>query len=815
MNSEHLRLSDALDWGRDRLRDLRYAARALAKARGFTVAAVAILALGIGLNVTMFGVVNAFLLRPLPYPDDARLVFLDERWSGQSGTMKVALANFADWQDRQRTFTAMAAYQRTRVSLTGGGDAESVDALLATTALFRVLGVNAAAGRAFADADAGSGEPVIVLSDLLWRDRFGGKPLVGETVTVNGAPRTVVGIMPPGFSFPERAQAWIPTPVSRAPDERAGHGWWVVARLGHGRTLAHARSEMSGIGRELAQEYPDVNAKVEPLVVPYRDELVEPEVQSAVLIAMVAVAFVLLIACVNIANLVLARGAGRGREMALRTALGASRWRVVWQLLSESLLIAALGAAGGLLVGRLGLVAANAALPLAAPAWLRFDIDLAVVAFVLGLLLATAVAFGLVPALRASRPDLRSSLDESGGRASSGRAGGLRQGLMVVEVALAMVLLVCAALMTRAFLGVIAVKPGFRPDGVVTMQVSPPKASYPTPDAYRAFHAEFLDAVREIPGVLQAGAGTWLPSQQANWVPLIIPEGTVASSATGRFPATAVAVTPGYFESLGIARIQGRAFTERDGLAGTPAAVIVNRTFVDLHWPGRDPIGRRLKYWQGPGNESEWLTVVGVVDDVLGGKGNAPITTYFPLAQAPRRTLTLSVKTASDPMATVAHVRQRLSQLNRDVPLAKIRPMTDVVDDVYWMPRTLMRLFAVFGGFALVLAAAGVYGVLAYSVNRRTREIGIRSALGATQGQIAGLVVRQGLLPTFVGIAIGLGASFAATRLLRGVLSGVSPTDPWSFGLTTIVLLGAALAASYLPARRASRVDPLVALRCE
>jgi predicted permease len=369
--------------------------------------------------------------------------------------------------------------------------------------------------------------------------------------------------------------------------------------------------------------------------------------------------------------------------------------------------------------------------------------------------------------------------------------------------------------MTRAFLDLVAVEPGFRAEGVVTMQVSPPKASYPTPDAYRAFHAAFLDAVREIPGVLQAGAGTWLPSQQANWVPLIIPEETAASSAEGRFPATAVVVTPGYFESLGIARIQGRTFTARDGLAGAPGAVIVNRTFVGLHWPGRDPIGRRLKCWQGPGDESEWLTVVGVVENVLGGKGNAPITAYFPLMQVPSRTLTLSVKTASEPMAIVAHVRQRLSRLNRDVPLAKIRPMTEVVDDLYWMPRTLMRVFTVFGGFALVLAAAGAYGVLAYSVNLRTREIGIRSALGATQGQVAGLVIRQGLRPAFAGIAVGLGASFAATRLLRGLLSGVSPADPWSFGLSTIVLLGAALAASYLPARRARRLDPLVALRCE
>ncbi len=581
--------------------DIRRAARLLAKAPGFTVAAVAILTLGIGLNVTMFGVVSAFLLRPLPYPDDDRLVYLDERAIGQSGTMKVALANFADWQDRQQTFTAMAAYQRTRVSLSGGGDAESVDALLATTALFQVLGVNPAAGRGFAPADADSGAPVVVLGDLLWRNRFGGKPMVGESVIVNGAPRTVVGIMPPGFSFPERAQVWIPTPVSRAAAERAGHGWWVVARLGNGRTLSHARSEMSGIGKQLAREYPDVNARVEPLVVPYRDEVVEPEVQSAVLIAMAAVAFVLLMACVNIANLVLARGAGRGREMALRAALGASRWRIVRQLLSESLLLAVLGVGGGLLVGRLGLVAANEALPLAAPAWLRFDIDLTVVAFAVGLLLATAVAFGLVPALRASRPDLRSGLGEAGGRASAGRAGGLRHGLVVVEVALAMVLLVCAALMTRAFLGVIAVEPGFRPDGAVTMQVSPPKASYPTPDACCAFHAELLDAVREIPGVMQAGAGTWLPSQQANWVPLVVPEGTVASSPTGRFPATAVVVTPGYFESLGIARIRGRTFTARDGLAGTPGVVIVNRTFVGLHWPGRDPIGRRLKYLARPG----------------------------------------------------------------------------------------------------------------------------------------------------------------------------------------------------------------------
>lgn len=817
MRQTERRTGGSVQTVRDTLRDFRHAARSLARAPGFTVAASAILALGIGLNVTMFSVVNAFLLRPLPYPDDDRLVHLDERTTGQRGTMKVALANFADWQDRQRAFAGMAAYQRTRVSLAGDGDAESVDALATTTALFDVLRVSPAMGRGFLDEDEQA--DVVVISDLLWRRRYGGKQIVGTTIEINGAPHTVVGIMPPGFSFPERASLWLPVPISRTPEDRSGHAWWVVARLADGRTLGQARAEMTEIGRQLAREYPDLlrsgPREVEPIVVPYRDEIVEPEIRGAVVSGMAAVGFVLVLACVNIANLLLARGSDRGRELALRVALGAGRWRVVRQLLSESILLAGLGALGGLVVARFGVAAADAALPLAAPAWLRPDIDLTVLAFSAGLLVATSVAFGLLPAMRASHLDLRAGLGDAGGRASSARAGGLRQGLVVLEVALAMVLLVSAALMTRAFLDVLRHEPGFRAEGVVTMQVSPPRADYPTPDAYGAFHAELLDAIRGIPGVLQAGAGTWLPSRQANWVPMILPERTVVSSETGRFPATAVVVTPGYFESLGIARIHGRTFTERDGVAGTPGVVIVNRTFVDLHWPGSDPTGRRLKYWMGPGNESEWLTVVGVVDDVLGGKSNAPITTYYPLAQIPRRTLTFSVRTASDPLAAVLPIRQRLARLDPDVPLVAIQPMADVVDELYWMPRTLMRVFGVFGIFALALAGAGVYGVLAYSVSRRTREIGIRTALGANQGQIRNLVLRQGLTPTVVGMVIGLGASLATTRLLEGLLSGVSPTDPWSFGLTTIALLGAALVACYVPARRAVRADPLVALRFE
>jgi predicted permease len=801
------------------LRDLRFAARSLRRDPGFAVTTIFVLAVGIGLNVTMFSVVNGLLLRPLPYPHDDRLVFLDERVSGQDGTMKVALANFADWQDRQRVFTAMAAYRRTRVTLSGDADAERVEALVATTALFRVLGINPAAGRGFTTEDAEAN--VVVLSDLLWRQRYEGKPIVGRTITVNGAPQTVAGIMPPGFSFPERARIWIPTPISRTPQDRSGHGWWVVARLTDGRTLADARAEMADIGRQLVREHPDINGipgterRVEPLVMPYRDEVVEPEIRASVLIAMAAVGLVLLIACVNIANLVLTRGSARGREIALRAALGAGRWRIVRQLMAEGLVLAALGAVGGLVVGRLGLIAANAALPINAPAWMGFTIDLTVIAFTVGLVLATAVAFGLAPAVRASRADLRGELAGSDGRAGSRRVGVLRHGLVVAEVSMAMVLLVCAALMTRAFLRILAIAPGFSAQRVVTMQVSPPQATYRTPDSYLAFHADLLDAIRAIPGVRQAGGGTWLPSQQANWVPMIIPERTVASSRTGRFPANAVVVTPGYFEALGITRVRGRTFTSRDGLAGTPGVVIVNRTFVTRHWPEGDPIGRRLKYWMGPGNESAWLSVIGVVDDVLGGRGNAPITTYYPLAQEGGRTLTLVVKTASDPMAAVGTIRQRLAGLDRDVPLTQILTMEAVVDGLYWMPRMLMRLFGVFGGFALILAAAGVYGVLAYTVSGRTREIGIRTALGATQRQVATLVLRQGLVPTVVGIAIGFVASLGITRLLRGLLYDVSPTDPWSFGFMTVVLLGAALAACYLPALRARRVDPIAALRCE
>ena len=349
----------------------------------------------------------------------------------------------------------------------------------------------------------------------------------------------------------------------------------------------------------------------------------------------------------------------------------------------------------------------------------------------------------------------------------------------------------------------------------MTLHVSPPRATYSSAESLRLFYSSLLDAVRQLPGVREAAAGTRLPSQQANWVPMIIPEGTVAESANGRFSAHAVVVTPGYFESLGIRLMQGRTFTATDDRPGTVASVVVNRTFVEHHWPAGDPIGRRLKFWMGPTNESEWLTVVGVVDDVLNGKDNAPITTYFPLEQVVVRDMALIVKGSADPSPLVPAIRRELNRLDSGVPLSEVRTMDAVVDEFLWQPRFFARLFAVSGLLALVLAAVGVYGVMAYGVSRRTREIGIRAALGASQGCITRLVLRQGLVSALLGIVFGLGLSLAATSTLRSLLLGVSPLDPWSYVVMTGVLLAAALLACYLPARRASRVDPLVALRRE
>ena len=794
--------------------DLRYGLRTLAKAPGFTVVAVVILALGIGLNVTAFGAINALLLRPVPYPSADQLVGLNERAKGSSGNMSVSLANFADWHDRQRVFSALAAYQPTRVSLTGAGEAESVEGLAATAGLFAALGVRPVEGRTFVRGDDQPGAPpVVVISDLLWRRRFDARPLAGSSISVNGVPSTVIGIMPPGFCFPDRAQIWYPLTLNRTTLSRAGHNSWAVARLNPGRTLDDARAEMLSIGHQLAREYPDVNKDIEPLLIPLHEVIVETDIRVAVLASMAAVAFVLLIGCANLANLVLARGSTRGREMAVRSALGAGRGRIVRQLLTESLLLAGAGTAAGLAVGWLGLGAVAASLPADAPLWLRLDIDPTVMGFAALLMLVTTVVFGLAPALRVSRPNLREDLSESGGRTDSGRVSRVQGTLVAVEVALALVLLVCTGLMTRAFLGLLMTDPGFRSKNVMTMRVSLPKASYSSADSLRLFYTNALDAVRQIPGVQHAGAGTRLPSQQANWVPMIIPERTVVRSASGRFPAHAVVATPGYFESLGIRRLHGRTFTPQDSRLDRPGSVIVNRTFAERHWPAGDPIGRRLKYWMGPNEESEWLTVVGVVDDVLNGKGNAPTTTYFPLEQEPTRTMLLVVKASSDPSALVPLIRQQLAHVDRNLPLSQVQSMSAVVDEFLWLPQLFTRLFAVFGFLALVLAAVGVYGVLAYTVSRRTRELGIRAALGADPGQIRRLVLRQGLVPALAGIVIGVGISLGVTRTLRSLLFGVSPTDPLSFVVMTGVLLAAALVACYLPARRASRVDPLVALR--
>ncbi len=796
--------------------DLRYGVRALARTPGFTMVAMGVLALGIGLNVVGFGSINAILLRPLPYPDAHELVGINECYKGSAQGVSVSLANFADWHDRQRVFSALAAFHPTRVSLTDAGETDSVEALAATADLFAVLGVAPVEGRTFVPEDDQPGAPpVVVISDNLWRRRFNAAPLVGSTVRVDGVPSTVIGIMPRGFCFPDRAQLWHPLTVSRATLNRANHSVWAVARLHAGRTIEEARAEMRVIGDQLAREYPDAIGKIEPVVMPVRHLMIETEIRLAVLLSMAGAGFVLLIGCANLVNLLLARGSARGREMAVRSALGASRGRLARQLVVESLLLAAGGTGAGLVLGRLGLNAIAASLPVGPPLWLRLDIDVTVLGFAVLLMLVTTVVVGLVPALRASKPNLREDLSESGGPTTAGRVGRVHRTLVVVEMAVALVLLVCTGLMTRAFLTVLLAKRGFHAEHVVTMRVLPPRASYSSAESLRLFYSSLLDAVRQLPGVREAAAGTRLPSQQANWVPMVIPEGTAAESANGRFSAHAVVVTPRYFESLGIRLLHGRTFTATDDRPGTVASVVVNHTFVERHWPAGDPIGRRLKYWMGPNNESEWLTVVGVVDDVLNRQNNDPITTYYPLEQVPAREVALIVKGSSDPSLLVPAIRQVLTRLDSGVPLSEVRTMDAVVDEFLWQPRFFARLFAVSGFLALVLAAVGVYGVMAYGVSRRTREIGIRAALGATAGCIIRLVLRQGLVPALTGILIGLGLSLAATRTLRSLLLGVSPIDPMSYVVMTGVLLAAALLACYLPARRASRVDPLVALRHE
>jgi len=797
------------------LQDLRYGARALRRNPGFTAVAVLVLALGTGANAAIFSVVNAVLLRPLPYPEPERLVQVWEQNLTRGWTRDtVSPLNFADWRSEARSFESLAAYEYESFIMTGGPQPERISGLLASAEFFKVLGVEPALGRGFLEGeDAKGAARVVVIGDGLWRRRFGAaEGALGQTLTLNGEPFTVVGVMPRGFEFPSRStELWAPGLDLARP--RSDHFMYSVGRLKRGTPLAQAQGEMTLVARRLSETYPDTNGNAGVALVPLHEE-VTAKARPALLILLAAVVLMLLIACVNVANLLLARASSRRREMAVRAALGAGRLRIARQLLTESVLLSVVGGAAGLLLAAWGADLLATAATGVIPRAKEIGLDASVFAYALGATLLTGLLFGLAPAVYSWAPDLTRALKE-GGRGAAGGPGRSRlQGALVVaEVALALVLLAGAGLLVMSYARLRGEDPGFDADGVLTTQVSLPEAKYPTRQQRLAFFEEALGRVRQLPGVEAAGAVSDLPFSHSRTSRSFDIDGRPAAEGESRNADYRVA-TPDYFRAMGVALLRGRDFDARDSADAQPA-VVINEAMARRFFPGEDPLGRRLVY-SDDGKEVA-REVVGVVADLKHDNlaaEKAP-EVYVPFAQRPPQGLFLAVRGGRDAGALAAPLRKAIREVDPDQPVYNVATMRQRIDGSVAPQRLNTVLLGLLAAAAAALSATGIFGVVSYAVARRTHEIGVRVALGAQARDVVRLVVGHGMRLAAAGVLLGLAGAFALTRLLSGLLYGVSATDPLVFGGAALLLSSVALFACYLPARRATRVDPMVALRYE
>ncbi|MCA1619677.1 MAG: ABC transporter permease [Acidobacteria bacterium] len=799
------------------LQDVRFGLRVLWKRPGFTAVALAVLALGVGANTAIFSVVNAVLLRPLPYPGSERVVAFDGiNPSKGVEESNMSAPDFADWKAQARSFEALSIYTEGGSNLTGAGEPERVTAAWVGPDFFRAIGVGAARGRALLPEDEDPGAAlVVVISHGLWQRRFGSDPgAVGRTVELGGRSREVVGVMPPGFDFPRRAELWGALQLEVAKEPRDNRSYQVLGRLREGVSLAQAQAELDTITARLAEGYPVTNTGWGVDLDPLKEETVG-EMRSALLLLLAAVALVLLIACANVANLLLARAAGRRREVALRLALGAGRWRVARQMLTESLLLAL---AGGALGAGLGVWLTDLLVALApenTPRLAEASLDARVLLFAAGATLLTGLAFGIVPALQASRADLGETLKE-GGRGSSGGRSRVRSALVVAEVALSLLLLAGAGLLVKSFARLQAVSPGFDSEGVLTARVSLPGARYKEPAQKAEFYRALTERLGALPGVEAAGATVSLPLGGSNlsvWRGLI-PEGRPATPESDA-PAAYAVVTPGYFRTMRIPLRAGRVFDERDD-ANSPKVIVINETLARKVFGGQEPLGRHVTIWR---DEEFPRQIVGVVGDTkpssLDAEGAPQM--YVPHAQdAGWGGLSVAVRArGGDPSALAPLLREEVRALDRQLPVYDVKTMGKVWADSTAYRRVTMFLMAGFAAAALLLAGVGLYGVLSYTVAQRTHEIGIRMALGAQGRDVLRLVVRQGMLLTLAGLGVGLAVALLLTRLMTGLLYGVSAADPAVYALVSLLLAAVALVACLVPARRATKVDPMVALRYE
>jgi putative ABC transport system permease protein len=798
------------------LQDLRFGFRMLWKRPGFTAVAALVLALGVGANTAIFSVVNAVLLRPLPYPGAERIVAFDGVNPSKGITeSNLSAPDFEDWRSEDRAFEGLSVYWTANASLTGGDEPERVALGRVGGDFFRVMGVGAAAGRAVGpEDDKQGGADVAVIGHGLWRRHFGASPeVIGRRIEVSGRSYEVVGIMPPGFDFPQRAEIWAPARLDASKEPRDNRSYSVIGRLKEGVSLREAQAELDGLTARLAAAYPPTNAGWGVQLKTLKDNIVGP-VRVMLLVLLGAVAFLLLVACANVANLTLARAAARRREVAVRLALGAGRWRVARQLMTESLLLSLLGGAAGvaLSVWLVDLLVALA--PEDTPRISEAGVDASVLLFALGAAGLTGALVGLAPALQATRPDVQAALKE-GGRGAAGERGGLRSLLVVSEVAISVVLLVGAGLLVKSFARLGSVNPGFDPAGVMTIRVALPSARYKEPRQKAEFYEKLLERVRAVPGVESAGAVLSLPLGGSNFSVgrSFIREGRPETPEEATNAGYQV-VSPGYFGAARVPLVAGRDFDERDG-EGATMVVVVNETLARQSFPGEDPLGKRIKVWR---DEKFTREVVGVVGDVksqtLDAEAGPQI--YVPHKQdAGWGGLSLAVRAKGDPQSLVPSLRAEVRALDSNLPVFDVKTLGQVVDASLAYRRATAVLMAAFACLAAALAAVGLYGVISYAVTQRTREIGIRVALGARPGDVLRLVLRQGGALVVAGVALGALLAFAATRAMQSLLYEVSSADPAVFILVPLLLGAVALVACLVPARRAARVDPMVALRHE
>jgi putative ABC transport system permease protein len=796
------------------LQDLRYALRILRKDATVTMAALAILALGIGAATLVFSLANGLLLRPLPYADPARLVAMEE-YSPKDPNERgqISFPNFADFAARTRMVENMGVYGGGAVVLRGDDGAETVIASVVSDGVFRALGVPPILGRIFTHEEASPAGPgTAILGEELWTRRYArDSKIVGRSIVVGNGKRTVIGVMPAGFHFPERAELWVPLQNDPAKTPRTDYFLSALARLKPGVTAEQASSEMQAMLEQVHREYPAANNHWLARVTPLRT-FEAANYRKQVIALLVAVALLLLIACANVSNLLLVKASARGREMAVRTAMGASRRRLIRQLASESVLLGVAGGALGTGLAYLGIPALLALIPIELPRWMSFAPDGRVLLFALGISLVTSLGFGLAPTFGVSNVDITTALKE-GGRTGGGgiRQKFLRNGLVVGEVALSVILLAGAGLTVRSFLAMRGQDLGYHPEHVLSLQIAYPGAKYPEGPKRRAMIQRLTEEISALPGVTSAAFTTGVPLHDG-WSRIYTIEGRPREIKDMPF-VNHVVVAPGYFRTLGIALMEGREFTEAD--FEQPHVLMVTQSFERQNWPGESAVGKHLRFGP-PARNEPWFTIVGVVSDnrheqlKVGGRENV----YLPYS-ADITPSSILVRAAGDPAKITSAVRARIAAFDHDIALSHIFTLPQLIERASWQDRFLAVLFLAFAVLALTLAAVGLYAALSYTVLLHTREIGIRMALGASADRVQRMLMGQGMTLAAGGLAIGIAVALALTRLLESQLFHISPMDPLTYVATPLVLIGVAALAAFAPARRATRVDPVVALRWE